>query len=105
MHSDVRTAKIDASSSGDNEVVAASSGKVIRVLAYTIVSAGTVTAKWRSATTDISGPMPLVASSGVSPSPLQRYDQCLMQTSAGQALNLNLSGAIAVGGHLTYAYN
>lgn len=92
-------AAISETSSGDNEVVAAVVGKKIRALSYVLISNGTVNAKWRSATTDISGLLYLLAATGASIgySPIGHFE-----TASGQALNLNLSGAIAVGGHITY---
>lgn len=91
---------ISAASSGDNIIVAAVTSKKIRVLNYTLVSAGTVNAYWKSATAGaLSGAIPLVANSGASPaySPVGHFE-----TTAGEALDLNLSGAIGVYGHLTY---
>lgn len=94
-----KRAVISAAASGDNTVVAAVPNKSIRVIDYSAISAGTVTTKWRSGSTDISGPMPLVANSQA------RTDNTatgVLETVPGQALVLNLSAAIAVGGHLTY---
>ena len=92
-------AAIAASSSGDNSVVSAVTGKKIRVLAYALVASGAVNAKWRSATTDKTGLLYLVANTGVATanSPVG-----LFETAVNEALNLNLSGAVAVGGHLVY---
>lgn len=93
-------ASISVSSSGDNTIVAAVTSKKLRVLAYVIVSDGTVAAKWRSSTTtDLTGAMSLLASSGVSTaySPVGHFE-----TAAGEALTLNLSAAIGARGHLTY---
>lgn len=90
---------IQESSSGDNEVVAAVASKKIRVLSYVLMSNGTVNAKWRSATTDKSGLLYLIANTGASSgySPVGHFE-----TAAGEALNLNLSAGIAVGGHVCY---
>lgn len=101
----MKFAKIDASSSGSNTIVAAVTGKKIRVLSYVIIAAGAVTAKWQSATTDISGGMALAANGGAAPSvsvlsPGGTFG--VLQTEPGEALNLNLSGAVSVGGHLVY---
>lgn len=101
----MKFAKIDASASGDNAIVAAVAGKRIRVIGYTIIAGAAVTAKWRSATTDISGGMALAANGGAAPSvsvlsPGGMFG--VLQTEPGEALNLNLSDAVAVGGHLVY---
>ena len=93
-------AVITASSSGQNEIVAAVTGKRIRVVGYNYISSGTVNAAWRSgATTVIGGLGYWVANTGkVAPfCPVGWF-----QTASGEALNLNLSGAVAVGGEVTY---
>jgi hypothetical protein len=92
-------ASISVSSSGDNQIVASVSSKKIRVLSYVIVSNGTVDVKWRNGTTDVSGAMPLVVNTGVASGycPVGHFE-----TSATTALNLNLSGAVAVRGHVSY---
>ena len=93
-------AAIAASSSGDNTVVAAVAGKKIRVLKYTIVVSGAVTAKFRSSSgIDLTGAMSLAANSGVGGAfcPIG-----LLETVASDGLVLNLSSAVSVAGHLTY---
>jgi hypothetical protein len=92
-------AAISASSSGDNSVVALVSGKKIRVLRWSVSGSGTVNIKWRNGTTDITGLYYLVANAAVGGSycPVGHFE-----TSAGAALQLNLSGATAVGGVITY---
>lgn len=92
-------ADIASSASGDNEVVAAVPGKKIRVLAYTIIASGDVDVKWRSAATDLTGVMPFTINSGVAHgyAPVGYFE-----TASGEALNLNLSDAVAVGGYLVY---
>lgn len=94
-----RFAAISASSNGNNEIVAAVATKSILVLSYVLISNGTVNTKWRSANTDLSGLFYLVANTGAS-SGYNQYGHFM--TATGEALNLNLSGGVAVGGHLTY---
>lgn len=96
----IKYAAIAEASSGNNEVVAAVTGKAIRVLAYVLVANDAVNAKWRSANTDKSGLLYLAANGGVAATGAP--DIPLLETAAGEALNLNLSGAVAVGGHVTY---
>lgn len=92
-------ASIATSGSGDQAIVSLVSGKKIRVLNAYIVAAGTVTVKWRSGTTDISGPIPLVSTGGL----VWPAAPCgWWETAAGAALNLNLSANIVVGGGITY---
>jgi hypothetical protein len=94
-------AAIAASSSGDNTVVAAVSGKKIRVLSYTLVAAGAVTCRFEDGAggTAKSGQMSFAANGGVSVpfSPVGHFE-----TTAGTLLNLELGGAVAVAGHLCY---
>lgn len=93
-------ASITASASGDNTVVAAVTGKKIQVERFLIMSSGSVNAKWRSGTTDISGLLYLVANSGATaPGFGSEY---WLETVAGQALVLNLSAAVPVGGLVVY---
>lgn len=97
---DVRCYPISASSANANEIVAAQANKAIVVLAYTLIASGTVNAKWQSGSTDLSGLLYLIANVGASPAQGQ-YPQ--VYTGVGEALNLHLSGAVAVGGHITVA--
>ena len=97
--SDPKYASISASSSGDNAIVAAVTSKKIRVLSYVLTASAAVNAKWRSATTDKSGLLYLDAKGGVAAA---ENHGGLLETASGEALNLNLSSAVAVGGHVSY---
>jgi hypothetical protein len=92
---------IDAATSGNNTIVAAVVGKKIRVLSYTIVAAGAVTIRFEDGAdgTAKTGQMQLAANGGVSVpySPVGHFE-----TTANTLLNLELSGAVSVDGHLTY---
>lgn len=92
-------AVISTSSSGDTSVVAAVASKKIRVLAYVFQCAGAVDVTFRSATTALTGAMPNVANTGVSAafSPAGHFE-----TAVNTVLNINLSAAIGVRGHLAY---
>lgn len=95
-------ASINASGSGNNTLVAAVSGRRIKVLDYTFVCSGAVTVKFRSDDTDLTGAMAFVANSGIS-SPKGSISQgAILATDSGESLNLNLSSAVQVSGHLTY---
>lgn len=95
----VKQGIIQESSSGNNEVVAAVTGAKICVLSYSYVASGTVNVKWRTASTDISGLAYLGAGGG---KVNNHNPHCWFKTATGEALNMNLSGATAVGGELTY---
>ena len=91
--------KISAANSGNNAVVAAVADHRIRVLRWGLTAGGDVNAKWRSGSTDLTGARSLTryASAGGAYCPIGVF-----QTAKGEALNLNLDAAVAVGGELTY---
>lgn len=97
---DYKYAIIQENGSGDNEVVPLVASKRIKVVAYNFMSAGAVNAKWRSGTTDISGLSYMDAAGKGKVAPFNPGGW--FRTAAGEALNLNLSGAVAVGGELVY---
>lgn len=99
---DIKRAVISASSSGANAIVAAVTGKKIKVLGCYIVASNSVNVKFQSASTDITGLAYLTTNSGfVLPSPTVAQNHWF-ETAAGEALNLNLSGNVAVGGAIIY---
>lgn len=97
---EVKFAPIVASASGVTNLVAAVATKKIRVMSYVLISNGAVNVKFQThvTPTDLSGLLYLVANTGASAS--SPYG--LFQSVSGEALDLNLSGAVAVGGHLSY---
>jgi hypothetical protein len=94
---------IQESSSGTNAVVAAVTSKKIRVLAYNMIAAGSVNAKFQSdgagTPTDLTGLKYMVVNSGIC-APFNPAGW--FETASGLSLDLNLSAAIAVGGELVY---
>jgi hypothetical protein len=94
----VKYAPINATTSGDTQIVAGVSGKRIRVIAYAVVASATVSIKFRSGTSDITGSMRVVEGGGIA----HAYDGGLFQTAVGQALNINLSANATVGGYVVY---
>jgi hypothetical protein len=103
-------ATISAAGNGDNTVVAAVAGYRIVVLGYVLVGSGAVNATWKSDTgggaVALSGAIPLGAQTVVTAPAIPATsdsDAGYMQTASGKALNLNLSGAVGVFGHLSYA--
>lgn len=95
-------AKIAAASSGNNTVIAAVTGKKIRVLSYNFMGNGAVNAKFQDGAggTDLTG-LKYIAAAGqgisVAHSPVGWFE-----TTANTLLCLNLSGAVAVGGEIVY---
>lgn len=102
----LKYAAISASASGNNTIIAASTGQKIVVVSYVVIAAGPVSITWKSgASSSLSGAMALAANGGAAPSagPLAPSGVVgMMETASGEALVLNLSAAVAVGGHLAY---
>jgi hypothetical protein len=91
---------ISCSSSGNNEIVAADATKRIRVLAWDLSPSAAVNAKWRTANTDITG---LYYMGSIGNGNARNFNQAgWFETAVNEALNLNLSGATAVGGVVVY---
>lgn len=96
----VQYADVADASSGANEIVAAVTGKRIRVLSYVLSASAAVNAKWQSGSTDKTGLLYFAAAGYGAVAPFN--EQGWFETAAGEALNLNLSGAVTVGGHVSY---
>lgn len=94
--------KIAAASSGNNTLLAAVSAKKIRVLAYNFMGAAAVNAKFQDGAggTDLTGLKYLDAAGAGIVAPFNPLGW--FETTANTLLNLNLSGAVAVGGELVY---
>lgn len=93
---------VDKASSGDNEVVAAVTGKKIRVLAGLLVMTGTaVTIRFESGAggTALTGQMTPTQGNVI---PLAFCPLGHFETAPGAALNLELGGAQSVDGWLVY---
>jgi len=98
---DPQYAVISTSASGDTTIVAAQTGKRFRVLSWDLTVNGAVNVKWKSgASTDKTGLYYFsAAGSGIS---APEAENGLFETVAGDALVINLSGLVAVGGRVTY---
>lgn len=97
---DIKRAKIVASSSGATAIVAAVTSRKIRVLSYDYQVNGAVNVKWQSASTDLTG---LYYNAAAGDGKVNGFNPLgWFETVAGEALNINLSGAVAVGGVLHY---
>jgi len=94
-------APITASASGTTTIVAASSGQQIYVLRWNITANGNVNVNLQSHTTTANATglhyLTQYASAGGGWCP-----GGIFATSPGEALDINLSAAVAVGGELTY---
>lgn len=100
----VKQAIVDAASAGDNTIVAAVSGRMIRLIAMSLSVAGDVTAAWRSGTgggaTTMIPARTFKSGGGMDGNwgPWGYY----CRTVAGEALNLYLGGAVQVSGTVNY---
>ncbi len=103
------TVPISAANMGDNTLVNGVAGSRIVVVGYVLMSSGTVNAEFYDGPStnslNLTGALPLIAQAGVTAplSPLSEVSGLYwFATSSGNALILNLSGAVGCFGHLTY---
>jgi hypothetical protein len=94
----IKFASIDTASSGATEIVAAVANRKLRVMAWHAMAATAVTVQWQSAANDLSGAMSFAATGGAAPN--SYYG--LFETNLGEALNINLGGAVQVSGTVAY---
>jgi hypothetical protein len=98
---DVKRAVVNHGSSGDNTIVAAVTGKKLRVLSGYVHAAGAVLVRFESGAggTALTGQMSLAANAGVDLpyDPLGHFE-----TAAGQLLNLELGSGVNVSGWINY---
>lgn len=97
----LKTVKIDHAANGVNEIVAAVTGKKIKVYSVVLVVTGAVTCEWSSAANKLSGCMSFAAN-GDGYAAAVNPPAFLMETVAGEALNLYLGAAVAVDGMIAY---
>jgi len=95
-------AKVDVNTATDNQIVAADTTRKIKLLSCKLIVAADVSIKWRSNTTDLEGANAIKAGGGyVLPASAPGMGHYL-ETAVNEPLNLNLSGAVQVSGHITY---
>lgn len=94
----IKFASISQTSTGD--LIAAVTGKKIRVLGYTISSSANVTLQFTSSSTAISGVMDLGTRGNIYGG--GSADAPALQTAVGEKLALTQTGAGTVSGHLSY---
>lgn len=98
----ISSVPVAASSSGATALKAAATGAVHELLAFSFSAAGTVAVKFQSASTDLTGAWNLIAGMPVTitelPGNVMSGMTPICSTVAGEALNINLGGNIAVGG-------
>lgn len=87
---------INVSASGQALLVAAVPGKKIRLVSLLLTVAAAVAVDLQSASTSLTGPMPLQAGFDA------ERDYGLVETVAGEALNINLGANVQVAGPFVY---
>lgn len=97
----VKYAYLDATGAGNTAIVAAVTGKKIRVLAVAAHALTAVTIHFESSTTQISADVAAGATGGYV-RPMGQLPYGWFETAAGEALNVNLSSAVATGIDLVY---
>lgn len=97
----LKTVTIDHGTMGDNVIVAAVSGKRIKVYAVVLVVSAAVNCRWKSGANDLSGDMNYNGKGEGYAQAVEPPD-FLMATNAGEALVLNLSAAVPVDGIVSY---
>jgi hypothetical protein len=101
-------ANVTVTASGDTIIIPAVAGKKVRLHEYVVITDADVIFTWKdTAGTSLSGPLPLASYGGISSAPGAGSYQTpfgLMETSPNAGLVINLSGAVNIGGHITYTY-
>ncbi len=93
------SAPINFSGSGPNPLIAGVSGKIIRVYRMLSVVASQTNLTFQDGSTSLSGPIPCWQGGGIS---LDYSGEPWYVSSAGNALNLNSTNAVAVAGTIWY---
>jgi hypothetical protein len=98
---------VNKNTASSTAIIAAQSGKVIRILGLQLIAAGDVTVTIEDEDgTDLIGPMALCATGGFCFVPIPDdlvYDRCYQQAPSGKAVHLLLSAAVQVGGAIQYS--
>jgi len=95
----VKWSAINATASGDTTVVAAVTGKKIRVVNLMLTTSAAISIAWKSGANTLISGMAFAANGGINGERLFGY---FMETNATEALIINLSAAANVRGSLSY---
>lgn len=103
-YTQAKSVKVSCAGSGNNTIVAAVTGKTIRVTSYTLVADTAVAVKFQDGAggTDLTGAMKIGTTTDSGGVASAYHPHGHFATSSATLLNLNLSGAVQVSGHITY---
>lgn len=96
----LKTAVISAATAATHSIVAAVTGKVIKVYAINFICSAANTVNFENGTTDITGVMSFGANGGMAPA--VNPPAFLLKTSAGAAFQMTLGSAQQVSGWVSY---
>ena len=97
--SEVKQAKINATTSGETQVVAAVTGKKLRVISVIFTTSAAISIGWRSASNVKIDPMSFAQNGGMTEQWRRGH---FFETNTGEALNIYLSSNANVRGSLCY---
>lgn len=97
-----RTVAINHAASGDNELIAAPTDGYIAIDHINILPTTAVTVVFKSGSTSLTGPYPLDAKQPITLENALQKEEGVLTCARNTAFNMNLSGAIQVGGYLQY---
>lgn len=95
----IQSFSITPASLGATQVIAAPAGMSIRVISMAVVASGAVTVQFQSAANNITPVWSLGANGGLV---LPFNEHGWFQTNVGEALNINLGGAVSTGVLINY---
>src|SRR3990167_7682329 len=98
----LRKADLDFASSGDNTIISAPSTGYIVIDFICIMPTSAVTIQLKDGTTAYGGPLPLDAKQVINWENTYHSDQGIITLSPGNAFNINLGGAVQIGGFCRY---
>ena len=96
------SAVVSKATAADHEIIAAVAGKQIKVHGYMLVAAGAVNVTWKNGTTALTGAMTMAAGTPIDADQGSDYAWWFL-LDTNTALNLTLSGAVQVSGHVSYS--
>lgn len=98
---EILTSPISFSSSGDNTVVASSSGKRILIHRIWLIAGGATSITFQNGTTALSGACPIASYGSIT---FDNSDEPWFETSLSSAFVINSTSAVQISGQVYYTY-